>query len=92
MLSGLSCNVEKTCVMRIGNLDGEIPDEIKELGFTFVDEMVRLGFKLSNSGNMSALNFDPVVEKFVAQSGTGKDSTYRFQVKLLFINAYFYPS
>ena len=32
--------------MRIGNLDGEIPDEIKELGVTFVDEMVLLGFKL----------------------------------------------
>jgi hypothetical protein len=63
ILSGLSCNVEKTCVMRIGNLDGEVSNDIKELGFTFVDEMVLLGFKLSINGNMLALNFDPVVEK-----------------------------
>jgi hypothetical protein len=49
--------------MRIGNLDGKVSNEIKELGFTFVDEMVLLGFKLSNNGNMLALNFDPVVEK-----------------------------
>jgi hypothetical protein len=49
--------------MRIGNLDGEVANEIKELDFTFVDEMVLLGFKLSNNGNMLALNFDLVEEK-----------------------------
>jgi uncharacterized protein (UPF0128 family) len=63
ILSGLSCNVEKTCVMRIGNLDGEVTNDIKDLGFAFVDEMVLLGFKLSNNGNMLSLNFDPVIEK-----------------------------
>ncbi len=55
-LSGLSCNVEKTCVMRIGNLEGEIPDEVKNLGFSFVDEMVLLGFTLSSVENMSLIN------------------------------------
>jgi hypothetical protein len=44
-LSGLSCNVEKTCVMRIGNLNGEIEREILDLGFTFVDNMTLLGLK-----------------------------------------------
>jgi hypothetical protein len=47
-LSGLSCNVEKTCIMRIGNLEGEIPDDIKNLGFSFVDEMVLLAYTCMN--------------------------------------------
>ncbi len=29
ILSGLSCNVEKTSVMRIGNLEGEVDPEIQ---------------------------------------------------------------
>jgi hypothetical protein len=62
-LSGLSCNVEKTCVMRIGNLNGEIEQEILDLGFTFVDCMTLLGFKLTSTGNILSLNFDPVLEK-----------------------------
>jgi hypothetical protein len=62
-LSGLSCNVEKTCVMRIGNLEGEIPDDVKNLGFSFVDEMVLLGFTLSNVENMSLINFNPIIGK-----------------------------
>jgi hypothetical protein len=48
ILSGLSCNVEKTSVMRIGNLDGDVDPEIVNLGFSFVDKMVLLGFILSN--------------------------------------------
>jgi hypothetical protein len=62
-LSGLSCNVEKTCVMRIGNLEGEIPDEVKNLGFSFIDEMVLLGFTLSSIENMSLINFNPIIGK-----------------------------
>jgi hypothetical protein len=63
VLSGLSCNLEKTCVMRIGNLEGDIPEDIRDLGFSFVDEMVLLGFTLSNGNNLSELNFNPIVEK-----------------------------
>jgi hypothetical protein len=63
ILSGLSCNVEKTCVMRIGNLEGEIPENIRNLSFSFVDEMVLLGFTLSNGNNLVDLNFNPVIEK-----------------------------
>ncbi len=62
-LSGLSCNLEKTCVMRIGNLEGDILENIRDLGFSFIDEMVLLGFTLSNGNNLSELNFNPVVEK-----------------------------
>jgi hypothetical protein len=49
--------------MRIGNLEGEIPENIRNLGFSFVDEMVLLGFTLSNGNNLVDLNFYPVVEK-----------------------------
>ncbi len=51
ILSGLSCNVEKTSVMRIGNLEGKVDPEIVNLGFSFVDKMVLLGFTLSNKEN-----------------------------------------
>jgi hypothetical protein len=49
--------------MRIGNLEGYIPENIRNLGFSFVDEMVLLGFTLSNGNNLNYLNFNPVVEK-----------------------------
>ncbi len=48
---------------RIGNLEGEIPENIRNLGFSFVDEMVLLGFTLSNGNNIVDLNFNPVIEK-----------------------------
>jgi hypothetical protein len=57
ILSGLSGNVEKTSVMRIGNLDGEVDQDIIDLGFSFVNEMVRLGFKLSNNESLEEINF-----------------------------------
>jgi hypothetical protein len=49
--------------MRIGNLEDDIPENIRGLGFSFVDEMVLLGFTLSNGNNLSDLNFNPIVEK-----------------------------
>jgi hypothetical protein len=49
--------------MRIGNLNGEIEQEILDLGFTFVDCMTLLGFKLTCTGNTLSLNFDLVIEK-----------------------------
>ncbi len=62
-LSGLSCNVEKTSVMRIGNLDGEVDHDIIKLGFSFVNDMVLLGFKLSNTESLEEINFLSVLEK-----------------------------
>jgi hypothetical protein len=49
--------------MRIGNLEGEIPDDVKNLGFSFGDEMVLLGFTLSSVENMSLINFNPIIGK-----------------------------
>jgi hypothetical protein len=62
-ISGLSCNVEKTSIMRIGNLDGDVDPEIVNLGFSFVNKMVLLGFTLSNTENLEEINFLPVLEK-----------------------------
>jgi hypothetical protein len=62
-LSGLSCNVEKTSVMRIGNLDGKVDQDIVNLGFSFVNDMVLLGFKLSNTESLEEIHFLSVLEK-----------------------------
>jgi hypothetical protein len=48
IISGLSSNLEKSFVMRIGNLEGSIDNNIKSLGFTFVDKINLLGFTFQN--------------------------------------------
>ncbi len=62
-LSGLSCNLEKSFVMRIGNLNGTISDDILGLGFNFVDKITLLGFTLQNYGNISSTNYEKVMIK-----------------------------
>jgi hypothetical protein len=62
-LSGLSTNYEKTAIMRIGKINTPIPDEFSEIGFALVDSIKLLGFTISNNGNLSAMNFEPVVQK-----------------------------
>ena len=48
-ISGLSCNLEKTFIMRIGDTSGEIPENILGLGFNFVEKVKILGFEVSNT-------------------------------------------
>ena len=48
-ISGRSCNVEKTFIMRIGDLSGDIPENILNLGFNFVDQVKIPGFEVSNT-------------------------------------------
>ena len=60
-LSGLSRNVEKTFVMRTGDLSGDIPAEILELGFRFVEKVKILGFKDSQEWDEN--NFGQVTSK-----------------------------
>ena len=62
-LSGLKTNYEKTGLMRIGDLSGEIDQEITNLGFKLEMEIKLLGFIISNKKNISDLNFTPVLEK-----------------------------
>ncbi len=63
VLSGLSCNLEKSFVMRIGNVDGDIPDDIVHLGFTFTNKIELLGFTLNNYGNVNTANFEKIITK-----------------------------
>jgi len=62
-LSGLECNVEKSFIMRIGNLEGDIPQNILDLGFPFTNEVTILGFVLHNSVNIVAKNYEKVLKK-----------------------------
>jgi hypothetical protein len=63
LLSGLCCNLEKSFVMRIGNVDGDIPDAILDLGFTFTNKIKLLGFVLNSYGELVAANYEKVIEK-----------------------------
>jgi hypothetical protein len=63
MLSGLSCNLEKSFVMRIGDTSGEIPQEINELGFSFANKIQLLGFTLNNYSNYVNENYECVAGK-----------------------------
>jgi hypothetical protein len=62
-LSGLCCNLEKSFVMRIGNVEGDIPDEILRLGFAFTNKIKLLGFIQNSYGELVAANFEKVIEK-----------------------------
>ncbi len=62
-LSGLSCNLEKSFVMRIGNTEGEVPQAISSLGFTFVNKINLLGFTLCNYGDSVTENYEKVIQR-----------------------------
>ena len=63
LISGLSTKYEKTAIMRIGNLEGPVPEEIMALGFTVTNNIELLGFHISNEGNMLDSNFIPIYQK-----------------------------
>ena len=63
ILSGLSCNIDKTLIMRIGDLSGEISENILSLGFKFVDKVKILRFDVINSHQWDLNNFNTVTEK-----------------------------
>ena len=58
-ISGLVCNVEKTCLMQIGS-DLPIEREITELGFNIVDQMTILGMKIGREPDQ---NFRDICSK-----------------------------
>jgi len=62
-VSGLVCNAEKTCVLQIGNDTGPVDPRIFDLGFTFVNSITILGFKISNRDSLLIDNFEPIIEK-----------------------------
>jgi hypothetical protein len=63
VISGLKCNFDKTSIMRIGNLEGEIDQRILDLGFQVVDSCTLLGFKFSNRNELALSNETELVNK-----------------------------
>ena len=62
-LSGLCTNYEKTALLRIGDMQGDIPVEIVEMGFTIADSIKLLSFTISNEDDILERNFHPVKQK-----------------------------
>jgi hypothetical protein len=62
-ISGLKCNFDKTSIIRIGNLDGEVDERILDLGFEIVNNCKLLGFKFSNSESLADSNAVQLIEK-----------------------------
>ena len=52
VISGLNCNLEKTCIMPIGPLDPGEWEQIVNLGFKIVDSLQVLGFRIGPDGLM----------------------------------------
>ena len=62
-ISGLSTNIEKSAILRIGNTQGDTPPEITSLGFKISTEIELLGFTVSNDDICTHRNFERVLEK-----------------------------
>ena len=56
-ISGLNCNIEKTCIMFIGPRDPVEEAGILEQGFSVVESIKILGFQVDNSAEQLGLNF-----------------------------------
>ena len=62
-LSSLSNNYEKTAIMRIGNLEGPVPNEITNLDFSITNTIKLLGFSITNGENSLDGNLQPIKQK-----------------------------
>ena len=49
--------------MRIGNLEGEITDDIIDLGFSITTSIKLLGYHISNNDDILDINFTPIKRK-----------------------------
>jgi hypothetical protein len=63
--SGLRCNVEKTTITLVGDTR-PISQEIKDLGFNFVNEFTLLGLKISNDIDNINNVFTTTIEKILS--------------------------
>ena len=62
-LSGLKTNYDKTSLVRMGDLGGEIEQNILDLGFKVEKEIKLLGFNITMDTNMAEKNYESVVTK-----------------------------
>jgi hypothetical protein len=65
ILSGLECNVNKSFIMRIGDLEGGIDQSILDLGFPFTNSITILGFVINNDGTCVEKNFEKIQNKIL---------------------------
>ena len=69
-ISGLKCNIDKTCVMFIGPIDPVEAPQIEEMGFRIVNKIKILGFSVSREGIVEDNNFASAtdnIRKLIAQ-------------------------
>jgi hypothetical protein len=64
-LSGLICNVEKTMILPIGDID-QIDPRIANLGFSIVDNLTILGLKIDKMGTTND-NYLDILSKIKKQ-------------------------
>ena len=62
-ISGLQCNLEKTCIMFIGPRNEAEIAAISQLGFTIVNSLKVLGCLVKSDGINEETNFDTVIGK-----------------------------
>jgi hypothetical protein len=60
-MSGLECNVKKTTVLIIGDVE-EIDERIFNIGFKLVDSVTILGMEINGRGNLDS-NFERKIKK-----------------------------
>jgi len=65
-ISGLGCNIEKTALMPVGNIE-PVPQNIVDLGLQIVNEITLLGSVIKNTGNCFEDNGPKIVEKIRKQ-------------------------
>jgi Reverse transcriptase (RNA-dependent DNA polymerase) len=66
-ISGLECNVQKSNIVAIGH-EPVVTEELKNIGFNFVEEIMVLGFRVSNSDRVIDDNTKKLSEKVLMQS------------------------
>jgi hypothetical protein len=66
LLSGLTCNVEKTTLMQFGSND-PVPADIREIGFDVKMKLTLLGFKIQNSCSTYSASKDSIEERISNQ-------------------------
>jgi len=77
VFSGLSCNVEKTTITLVGNIQ-PVSQEILDLGFKFVEEFTLLGANISN--NLS--NIDSCFQQTLEKINSIRDFWTRLKLTL----------
>jgi len=65
-ISGLGCNIEKTALMPVGNIE-DLPQNILELGLQIVPEITLLGAQIKNTGLCFETNGVNILEKIRKQ-------------------------